>query len=145
MATAAQIPTRDQYTIGWICAIPDESADAKAMLEEVYVDTQVEDSSDDNLDTFGRIARNYVVIASLPAGNCGLCPATAVFQPVQVGLMVGIGGGFPTAHDDIRIRDVVVSQPQNSFGGVVQYDRGRFTSNENWKEQGSWIRLLRDY
>jgi nucleoside phosphorylase len=43
--------------------------------------------------------------------------------------MVGIGGGVPSANADIRLGDVVVSQPQRSFGGVVQYDFGRTTPN----------------
>jgi nucleoside phosphorylase len=39
--------------------------------------------------------------------------------------MVGIGGGVPSAGADIRLGDVVVSEPRGSFGGVVQYDLGR--------------------
>jgi nucleoside phosphorylase len=43
--------------------------------------------------------------------------------------MVGIGGGVPSAKTDIRLGDVVVSQPQQSFGGVVQYDFRKATLN----------------
>jgi nucleoside phosphorylase len=39
--------------------------------------------------------------------------------------MVGVGGGVPSAEVDIRLGDVVVSQPQQTFGGVVQYDFGK--------------------
>jgi nucleoside phosphorylase len=39
--------------------------------------------------------------------------------------MVGIGGGVPGAKDDIRLGDIVVSQPAKGFGGVVQYDYGK--------------------
>jgi len=44
--------------------------------------------------------------------------------------MVGIGGGVPcNGHGtDIRLGDVVVSKPTGSYGGVVQYDRGKVTS-----------------
>jgi nucleoside phosphorylase len=39
--------------------------------------------------------------------------------------MVGIGGGAPTTQNDIRLGDVVVSQPKDGFGGVIQYDLGK--------------------
>jgi nucleoside phosphorylase len=41
--------------------------------------------------------------------------------------MVGIGGGVPSEEVDIRLGDVVVSQPVQTFGGVVQYDFGKAT------------------
>lgn len=43
------------------------------------------------------------------------------FKSMRFGLMVGIGGGVPT-ETDIRLGDVVVSQPHQGYGGVVQYD-----------------------
>jgi nucleoside phosphorylase len=43
--------------------------------------------------------------------------------------MVGIGGGVPSAEADIRLGDVVVSQPYQTFGGVVQYDMGKTTTS----------------
>lgn len=46
---------------------------------------------------------------------------------VQFGLMVGIGGGVPGAEADIRLGDVVVSQPHQGYGGVIQYDFGKVT------------------
>jgi nucleoside phosphorylase len=39
--------------------------------------------------------------------------------------MVGIGGGVPSAAADIRLGDVVISQPHGKYGGVVQYDFGK--------------------
>jgi hypothetical protein len=41
--------------------------------------------------------------------------------------MVGIGGGVPSAEADVRLGDVVVSQPHAMFPGVVQYDAGKAT------------------
>jgi len=46
----------------------------------------------------------------------------ATFRSVRFGLMVGIGGGVPSTDSDIRLGDVVVSQPHQGYGGVVQYD-----------------------
>jgi nucleoside phosphorylase len=51
--------------------------------------------------------------------------------------MVGIGGGVPSAEADIRLGDVVISQPFAQHGGVVQYDfgktgpEGRFTQTDS--------------
>jgi nucleoside phosphorylase len=39
--------------------------------------------------------------------------------------MVGIGGGVPSAEEDVRLGDVVISQPHATRGGVVQYDFGK--------------------
>ena len=47
------------------------------------------------------------------------------FPSIRFRLMVGIEGGAPHAHADIRLGDVVVSKPTESFGGVVQYDFGK--------------------
>lgn len=41
--------------------------------------------------------------------------------------MVDVGGGVPSARLDIRLGDVVISQPYMQHGGVVQYDFG-----EDW-------------
>jgi nucleoside phosphorylase len=80
----------------------------------------------------GSIGGHNVAIVCLPAGRIGNNPATAVstqtlatFKAIRFGLMVGIGGGVPTAEADVRLGDLVVSQPHGSFGGVVQYDRGK--------------------
>jgi nucleoside phosphorylase len=74
------------------------------------------------------------VIVCLLAGRIGNNPATAVatqmratFKGVRFGLMVGIRGGVPSAEVDIRLGDVVISQPDRISGGVVQYDLGKTT------------------
>jgi len=41
--------------------------------------------------------------------------------------MVGIGGGVPSEHADIRLGDVVVGTPHNVNSGVMQYDIGKAT------------------
>jgi nucleoside phosphorylase len=51
----------------------------------------------------------------------------ATFKGIRFGLMVGIGGGVPSAEVDIRLGDVVVSEPRQTFAGVVQYDAGKLT------------------
>jgi nucleoside phosphorylase len=51
----------------------------------------------------------------------------SAFTSIRFGLMVGIGGGVPSADSNIRLGDVVVSRPENNHGGVVQYDFGKST------------------
>jgi nucleoside phosphorylase len=119
------------YAVGWVCALPIELAAAKMMLDEEHQNLPRQDN-DTNLYTFGRIGEHNVVIACLPAGQTGTNSAAAVavemklkFKHIQFGLMVGIGGGVPTAESDIRLGDVVISQPHMRHGGVVQYDFGK--------------------
>lgn len=122
---------RDNYTVGWVCALPLERAAAEAMLDYRYQD------DNDTMYTLGRIGDHDVVIACLPAGQTGTNAAAAVaakmmstFQKIRFGLMVGIGGGVPSSEVDIRLGDVVVSQPGNGNGGVVQYDFGKTRPGE---------------
>ncbi|OCL02639.1 putative kinesin [Glonium stellatum] len=121
---------RKNYSVGWVCALPIELAAAKMMLDEEHEPS----SQDANLYTLGRIGKHNVVIACLPAGQMGTNSAAIVaaqmkstFKSIRFGLMVGIGGGVPGAEADIRLGDVVVSQPYNGHGGVIQYDFGKTT------------------
>ncbi|OJJ48680.1 hypothetical protein ASPZODRAFT_140947 [Penicilliopsis zonata CBS 506.65] len=123
----------DQYTVGWVCALPGELTAAQEMLDEEHQDLPP-NSNDTNIYTLGCIGGHNVVLACLPAGLTGTNSATAVamqmkstFPAIRFGLMVGIGGGVPGTEADIRLGDIVVSQPGNGHGGVVQYDFGKST------------------
>src|SRR5271168_5467650 len=93
--------SRDDYTVGWVCALPIELAAAQAMLDEQHHDLP-QNSDDANTYTLGRIGDHNVVLACLPAGQTGTNSAAAVamqmkstFRAIRFGLMVGIGGGVP--------------------------------------------------
>ena len=125
--------TRDDYTVGWVCALPIELAAAQAMLDEQHPDLP-QTGDDANTYVLGRIGPHNVVLACLPAGQTGTNSAAVVatqmkstFRAIRFDLMVGIGGGVPSAEADIRLGDIVVSQPGNGHGGVVQYDFGKST------------------
>jgi nucleoside phosphorylase len=127
---AANIFSHDDYTVGWICALPIEMAAAKAMLDDIHADLLVR-PNDHNTYTLGRIGNHKIAIACLPSGVYGATSATRVatqmlstFRSIRFGLMVGIGGGVPSKETDIRLGDIVVSKPTESSGGVVQYDYG---------------------
>ena len=125
---------------------------ARAMLDEVHHDKLHAVDGDSNNYTFGRVGKHNVVIASLPSGTYGTNPAASVsvqmkrsFRWLRFGLLVGIGGGIPRLStdgdtddgdkDDIRLGDVVVSDPTYHTGGVIQYDRGRTNEGEQRPER----------
>ncbi|KAK6356949.1 hypothetical protein TWF718_001286 [Orbilia javanica] len=119
-----------EYTVGWVCALPVEHAAATSMLDEEHEDPPYSDD-DTNIYTLGRMLGHNVVIVCLPAGLIGSASATAAaiemkakFPGIQFGFLVGVGGGVPSAAD-IRLGDVVISQPHLQHGGVVQYDFGK--------------------
>ncbi|KAG8352811.1 hypothetical protein FVEN_g9195 [Fusarium venenatum] len=120
------------YTIGWISALPLESAAAQQFLDERHKPPKSVSQHDNNVYILGRVGRHNVVMASLPKGEYGTTTAATVakdmlhsFPNVRIGLMVGIGGGAPSAAHDIRLGDVVVSTRDGGQGGVFQYDFGK--------------------
>jgi nucleoside phosphorylase len=134
---------RDEYTVGRVCTLPVELVAALEILDEEHHDVERDPAdNDENLYALGSIGGNNVMIVCLPAGRIGNNPAAAVstqmratFKAIRFGLMVGIGGGVPRAGADIRLGDVVVSQPHQTFSGVVQYDLGK-TTLRGLSEQG---------
>lgn len=114
------------YTIVWICALVLEAAAARAMLDKIHAPPQ--QISDPNAYEFGELNGHYIVIAYLPNGVYGTVSAATVvsrmrltFPRLQLGLMVGIGGGVPSKSNDIRLGDVVVSKPGRKHGGVIHF------------------------
>lgn len=132
----------EEYTVGWVCALPIEMAAARAMLDETHDLTRPH--NDNNAYYLGRIGVHNVVIACLPQGEIGTTSAAAVavqmlstFKSIKFGLMVGIGGGVPSKTNDIRLGDVVISKPTKAFGGVVQYDCGKSREGGLYERTGS--------
>lgn len=135
--------TPDDYTVGWICALPLERAAASLVLDATHPPLH-QPRRDQNSYLLGEIAGHNVVIVCLPAGVYGSTFAAVVaaqmcmtFPAIRIGLMVGIGGGVPSRNTDIRLGDVVVSQPQGQFSGVVQYDLGKTISSGRFQRTGS--------
>ncbi|ERF77057.1 hypothetical protein EPUS_09080 [Endocarpon pusillum Z07020] len=133
------LPPNDSYEVGWICALYEEFAAAQAMLDEEYGIIQHKDAKDVNTYAAGRVHKHNIVIACLPAGVDGTTAAATVaqnmlrtFPQIRIGLLVGIGGGIPHLEKDVDIRlgDVVVSQPDGEHGGVVQYDKGKIVTTD---------------
>ena len=103
-------PRREEFTVGWVCALPVELVAARSMLDERY-DTLNLDPGEKWSDKYftGSIAGHNVVIACLPY-RTGTTSAAALatrmqakFQGIELRLMVGIGGGVPSSKADIDL------------------------------------------
>ncbi|KAL5043115.1 nucleoside phosphorylase domain-containing protein [Aspergillus fruticulosus] len=132
-STMALRKGHDDYTIGWICALP--------TISTTPYPTPL---NDHNNYILGSIGPHNIVVACLPAGVYGITSATivaaqmkATFRSIRIGLMVGIGGGVPSSKADIRLGDVVVSKPTGKIGGVVQYDSGKTITNGKFEQTGA--------
>ncbi|KAI9737602.1 MAG: hypothetical protein M1818_005606 [Claussenomyces sp. TS43310] len=145
-AASRRAPPRlshEKYIIGWICALPKELAAARAMLDELHADLP-KAAGDTNTYCLGRLGNHNVAVACLPKGEIGTHSAALVsirmmstFESIRFGLMVGIGGGVPSKHNDIRLGDVVVSMPTGQHGGVIQWDFGKATADGTFNRTGS--------
>lgn len=131
---------KESYEVGWICALPEELAAARAALDEDRGIIQHRNDGDHNTYVIGRIHEHNVVIACLPAGMDGTSTAAIVaqnmmrtFPQIRVGLLVGIGGGIPHLEKgiDIRLGDVVVSHPDGEYGGVIEYAKGKLEESKD--------------
>ncbi|KAF3930703.1 hypothetical protein ABW19_dt0208677 [Dactylella cylindrospora] len=129
----------NDYTIGWICALQEEYEAAAEMLDEELSVPKDFTTVDRNTYLFGRVDRHWAIIGCLPGGRYGTNATATVatemtrsFPNLKFALMVGIGGGAPTPKRDIRLGDVVVSEPYGQLGGVVQYDLGKELQDGNY-------------
>ncbi|RSM04654.1 hypothetical protein CDV31_009979 [Fusarium ambrosium] len=120
----------EQYTIGWISALSEELGAARAMLDQEHERPSHQHRNDENSYIMGNIKQHNIVMPVLP--EYGISSATSAvksmistFPKLRFILMVGIGGDVPSKRNDIRLGDVVVSEPDGQGGGVIQYDMGR--------------------
>ncbi|KAI6636558.1 hypothetical protein MCOR14_005204 [Pyricularia oryzae] len=131
-----------KYTIGWIIAIETEFSASATFFDEEHDNVDTVDN-DENAYLFGSIGTHNVVMASLPKGRIGTNPAASAigdmvrsFPNLRFVIMVGIACGAPTAHNDIRLGDVVVGVPGSGQGGVRHCDFGVSRQNADFKEYG---------
>jgi hypothetical protein len=64
---------RNDYTVGWVCALPIELTAAQEMLDEEHHDLP-QNGENSNIYSLGRIGEHNVVLAGLPAGQTGIAP-----------------------------------------------------------------------
>jgi nucleoside phosphorylase len=100
------------------------------MLDVHHGALQSQPLEDGNNYTLGSLNGHNIAILCLAEYGV-VAAATAAkamqftFPQLRFGLMVGVGGGIPSAEHDIRLGDIVVSLPTGQHGGVIQYDLGR--------------------
>ena len=111
---ATELRTHNEYTVGWVYALPKEQTAATAILEQRHSDL-LKPPNDYNTYTLGSIGKYNIVIACLPKGKLGTGSVATVvtqmvrtFSFIKIGLMGGINGGIPPK---VRHGDVVVSTP----------------------------------
>ena len=138
----APAPPRDSYNVGIICALNVEKAAVEATLDKEHGKVE-KVAGDDNVYSFGRIGAHNIVVACLPAGAMGKAQAATVAKdmlrsfPIKLGFMVGICGGVWSEKADVRLGDVIVSQPDGMHGGVVQWDYGKMGKNGVFRRTGT--------
>ena len=134
--------TRDSYGVGIVCALPLEKAAVIGILDEEHAKLRSVEG-DTNDYTFGKIGEHNIVVTCLPAGGTGRAAAATVAAnmmrsfSIRIGLRVGVGGGVPSKSRDIRLGDVVVSQPTEQHGGVVQWDFGKMEKGGAFRRTGT--------
>lgn len=119
--------TAESITIAIFCALAYEAVAVKYALDQEYSCRLERVGPKQYVYSFGRIDDHKIVIARPPdmgTVNAAQCAATVSqqFPNVRLALMVGIGAGLPSPNHDIRLGDLVVSNPKDGFPGVVQYD-----------------------
>ncbi|KAI4206210.1 MAG: hypothetical protein LQ348_001037 [Seirophora lacunosa] len=122
--------SRDDYAVGWVCALPIEVAAAKATLDRVHDNLPPDRNSDDNNNyILGSLQGHNVLVAYPDSGVCGKTSVAEVatrlhasYTSVRLNLMVRITGGVPDTKGDIRLCHVVVSKSTAGWPVGVQYD-----------------------
>lgn len=122
--------SRDDYLVGWVCALPIEVEAAKAALDCIHDNLPSNQNLDDtNNYILGSLQGHNVVLAYPDFGVYGETSVAGVaaqlhagFKSVEFNLMVGIAGGVPDTKEDTRLGDIVVSKSTAGQPGVVQYD-----------------------
>ncbi|KAL4868281.1 hypothetical protein BDV12DRAFT_186103 [Aspergillus spectabilis] len=124
--TLALEPETSEYTVGWLCAFQEEYGSSCGMLDEEFEGPEYLPAGELNTYAYGRIGRHNIVIGSMSAERAGdTGPVRAgrdmarSFPQLKFALLVGIGGGAPSAENDVRLGDVVVSKPSRILEGLL--------------------------
>ncbi|BCS30509.1 uncharacterized protein APUU_80812A [Aspergillus puulaauensis] len=128
-------PPNASFTIGWICLQSLDTLPSREMLDQTYGrNPTTPRPADKNAYNLGRIGRNNIVMAVLPADKPGRKPSMAMasqiaadmkatFPNLKHGVLITTGSGIPSEHQDIRLGDVVVGTPDRNFKGVVRFQK----------------------
>ncbi|KAH7018505.1 uncharacterized protein B0I36DRAFT_277100 [Microdochium trichocladiopsis] len=131
-STSQSVPPPPQQwipEIAILCALPLELKAVRALFENSHHYDGPTIEGDSNSYVSGRFGGYNVVASSIGYGrsqaSSGFANVMRSFRHLQFCLLVGIGGGIPSATNDVRLGDVVVGTPSGYKPGVVQYDAGK--------------------
>lgn len=117
------------YTVAWLTPLYFEAGAALAMFDEYHGVPSHKAPGQTIQYHLGRMGQHNVAIAGFPAGEVGISVAASIaaelmrdFPNLEVGLLVGIAAGIPSAERDVRLGDVVVAVPTGNNSGVMGYD-----------------------
>ncbi|PYH84660.1 hypothetical protein BO82DRAFT_304150 [Aspergillus uvarum CBS 121591] len=138
-------PAIAHYTVGIICALQHELMAVRVLFDEVFEPVTVT-AGDPNQYVLGRIAEHNVVGVCLQHGSDSTYSAlTSVnymkrsFPRIRFCLLVGMGAGTPFDAHDIRLGDVVVSDPRSTYSGVLPYDIAQTPERGPFRLNGSLL------
>ena len=132
------------YTVGWISALPIEQSAATAILDEEHPLPENFDADKNDLNLYlwsnrfpqcRLLLHERRLIWHTSAAWAAAHLATK-FPSISFGLLVGIGGGVPSHKTDIRLGDVVISSQTGQSGGVVRYDFGKHVPDGGFLRTG---------
>ncbi|KAF5657766.1 ankyrin repeat protein [Fusarium circinatum] len=132
----------EDITVAIFCALTSESVAVRYSLDESYDSYPTITGQQDYVYNYGRIGDHNVVIArphQIGPIKAAQCAATVAqqFPNVRFALMIGIGGGIPSAKVDIRLGDIAVGIAKGSHPGVMQYDYGKYEKEGKFTLKGS--------
>ncbi|KAK6503063.1 hypothetical protein TWF481_008098 [Arthrobotrys musiformis] len=120
--------SREAYTVGWATVLSTELNASRLLLDEEH-ELLPPKENDNNSYLLGRMGVHNVVITFPGSGTYGTNAAAQMvtnmlrtFRNIRFGLLVGVGGGAPKSPNlddpskDIRLGDVVVSDPKGNHG-----------------------------
>ncbi|KAK6360492.1 hypothetical protein TWF730_006632 [Orbilia blumenaviensis] len=134
----------EDYTVGWVTVLDSELNASILLLDEEH-EPLAPKENDDNGYILGRIGAHNVAISFSGAGAYETNAAAhavnnmlRTFPNTRFALLVGVGGGAPgppnldDPSQDIRLGDIVISEPKGDHGGVIQYDMGKWEDEEEF-------------
>jgi ankyrin repeat protein/nucleoside phosphorylase len=131
------------YTVACVCPLAVELAPPRAMLDSIHEDLPAHRNH--NAYVLGELGKHNIVIVVLSGigNNHSGIAATQVlndFPSIRFVLLVGIGGGVPSPGvqdtNSVRLGDIVVGQPTDTTGGVIQFDRGKRLDGDYFERTG---------
>lgn len=138
--------SHNDYTVGWIYSVPMEMPVARLVPDEIHPPLP-RSPTDHNTYVLGSLAGYSIAITSsaydLRASTEVARDLISSFPSVRFIVFVGIGGGIPSSDRDIRLGDVVIAEPSEWSGRVIQYDLDKVLGVDRFVQHRKLTRSLR--